>query len=115
MSEVLAEFSDLMVSYTFARPDLWIRICPCHIQHKTNEITNMEYTLTTGGDRWQHTRKVIKEKMILQFPQIKYHSFTSLLPLYTTIHLHHSTPHLSPKLYCVQATENEECVGTQKQ
>jgi len=29
-----------------------------------------------------------------------------------TIHLHHYT-HLLPKLQCSQATENEECMGTQ--
>ena len=36
----LQNFQTLMASYPFARPDLWIRICPCHIQHTPNEITN---------------------------------------------------------------------------
>jgi hypothetical protein len=51
----LQNFQVLMASYPFARPDLWIRISQCHIQHTTNEITIQEYILTTGGDRWQHT------------------------------------------------------------
>jgi len=36
----LQNFQTLMASYPFARPDLWIRIGPCHNQHTTNEITN---------------------------------------------------------------------------
>ena len=40
LAKYLQNFRTLMVSYPFARPYLWIRICHCHIQHTTNKITN---------------------------------------------------------------------------
>lgn len=39
-TKYLQNFQTLMASYPFARPDLWVRICPSHNQHTTNEITN---------------------------------------------------------------------------
>jgi hypothetical protein len=52
-----------MASYPLARPDLWIRICPCHIQHTTNEITNTRaYFNNRRRQMAAHTKSHKREK-----------------------------------------------------